>query len=379
MAQGTVIRWRGGYAIRYDLAPEEDSTRRQKFISGFDTHAEAKEALAKAVASVVLGTHPKERKDTLMTFAEHWLTAREVRDSSHTHYRIELDKYILPQLGKYRLQELRAGHVSAAVAAWRKTGLGTRQVRALHQRLRSILALAVREHLISANVAAEVSLPRQPQTEMQVWTPQQLTQFLAAARADELAALWHVYALTGLRRGEALGLQWSDLDLQRGTLAVRRQSAYSDHTVSLAELKTAASMRTISIDATTIEVLQRQKAAIAAGRMRYRQTWQDHNLVFPYLPGRRLRRSRAPGVPERGERVSEAWLDLVGTLPLPPIRLHDLRHTHATHLLQAGTPVHVVAKRLGHDPNTLLTTYAHVLDSQQQAVASWLELAYKQA
>lgn len=379
MARGSVIRWHDGYAIRYDLAPEDDGNRRQKFVSGFRTHADAKEALAKAIASVVLGTHQVVRKETLKTFAEHWLLAREVRPASTLHYRIELDRYIIPQLGTLRLQEIRTGHVVAALTAWRKTGLGARQVRALHQRLRSILALAVHEHILAVNVAADVALPRAPHTEMQVWTPAQLAAFLAGIGTGGLAPLWHVYALTGLRRGEALGLQWSDLDLAAGTLAVRRQSVRSTGSVRLDALKTANSRRTLSIDATTIEVLGRQKAAVTALRMAFRQTWQDHNLVFPYVPERRDRLGRRPGTPQCGEHISELWQPLLARLPLPPIRLHDLRHTHATHLLQAGTPVHVVANRLGHDPATLLRTYAHVLDAQQQAVASWLEVAYKQA
>jgi integrase len=196
--------------------------------------------------------------------------------------------------------------------------------------------------------------------EMTVWSPAELAVFLDATVDHEHGVLFRTAAMTGMRRGELGALRWRDLDLDAGLLTVRRALAKVEGSWRIVEPKTEASRRTVDVDTSTIVTLRRHRQALLERRLALGAGWSEHDLVFPALAG--------------GPADLDAWgksfRRAVRDAGLPVIRLHDLRHTHASHLL-ASTDVRTVAARLGHsDPGMTLRVYAHVMPGRQAAAAS---------
>ncbi|HZL06182.1 MAG TPA: site-specific integrase, partial [Coriobacteriia bacterium] len=155
---------------------------------------------------------------------------------------------------------------------------------------------------------------------------------------DRLSPLWHTIAMTGMRRGEAIGLRWSDVDLEGGRLAVRRALIPSGREVIVSEPKTIKGRRVIALDPGTVEVLKAQAARQLDEQKDWDEAWVETGLVFTLENGAAL----------DPESVSRYWRQAVKKSMLPPIRLHDLRHTHATLALRAGIHPKVISERLGH-------------------------------
>jgi integrase len=246
--------------------------------------------------------------------------------------------------------------------------------------LRAALNAAIREGFIRDNPARRVELanPRRPHpvvwtdrrvTDWQrtgerpavaVWTPQQLVYFLDAARRESFYPLWWLVALRGLRRGEACGLRWADVDLDQRCLTVTQQLTYVDGQLVVSEPKSRASRRVVALDTATVQVLRdqarRQRAdAAAAG-----DGWHDTGYVF----------TRPDGTPLRPDSVTQRTRHLIQRTGLPPVRLHDLRHGAASLAHAAGADLKTVQDQLGH-ASIILTadTYTSVLDTTQHNAA----------
>jgi integrase len=194
---------------------------------------------------------------------------------------------------------------------------------------------------------------------MHTWSSAELAKFLRATRDERLGPLWHLLALTGLRRGEALGLQWSDVDLVRGRLSIQRQRALTGYAVEERPTK-SGKPRPISIDAGTVAVLRRQSQQQLDDAAEWQEAWVDDGHVF----------TRENGAPWHPDRVRKLFEEAMATVDVPRIRMHDLRHTWATLALRAGVHPKVVQERLGH-ANIAITmdTYSHVLPDMQESAA----------
>ena len=233
----------------------------------------------------------------------------------------------------------------------------------IHVTLNAALNAAVDEGLIAINPATRAKAPR-PQRrevgELHTWTDAELRTFLAATSADRLALLWRLLAATGMRRGEALGLKWSDLDLGAARVSIQRARVTVGYEVREQPPKTAQSRRAVPLDAGTVAALRAWKKQQTAERLEWGPAWVGTGWVF----------TREDGEPLHPDRVTKLFGEAVAGAKVPRIRLHDLRHTHASLLLAAGVPVHVVAQRLGHaDPGFTMRVYGHLLPRQQRDAA----------
>jgi integrase len=196
---------------------------------------------------------------------------------------------------------------------------------------------------------------------MKTWTATQLRHFLEYVSADRLYSLWLTAASTGMRRSEVLGLRWEDFDPNACRVATRQVVVLVDHQpVIKATNKTDASTRLIALDAVTLEALREHRKQQLEERLAWGPAWIDSGLMFTCENG-------APINPERLTRWFEARVRASG---LPLIRLHDLRHTHATLALQAGVHAKVVQERLGHSSISMtLDTYSHAIPAMQEDAA----------
>jgi integrase len=227
--------------------------------------------------------------------------------------------------------------------------------------LRTALQWAVKQRLIAYNPADDVDRPKRKATDMKIWTSDQLAQFLDHVRDDRLYPLWRLAAVTGMRRSEVLGLRWSDVDLDAATVSVARARVRVRSGMhEAARTKTGAS-RVVDLDPVTVAALKRWKAVQNEERLAWGAAYQPSGLVFTKEDGSGL----------HADHVQQRFGRLVKAAGVPTIRFHDLRHTHASLLLAAGTPVLDVSKRIGHASAAMtLNVYGHVVPGQGQKAAA---------
>jgi integrase len=297
---------------------------------------------------------------TLGEFLDAWLEAikSSVRLNTYKTYRTLILHHIIPDLGEIKLQELRPDHVQRFYAARLESGASRSTVRMCHAILHHALDHAVKWGLLARNVCDAVNQPKAKQTEMSVWDPNQVAQFLQAAQGHRWEALFYLAVTTGLRQSELLGLYWTDLDWEARKLYIQRQC----YRGTLSEVKKASSRRPVTLGDVAIEKL-RERQEIQALECEF-GPWEEHGLIFTATTGR----------PVSYPSLRTAFLRLTEDAGLPKIRFHDLRHTAATLMLKQGIHPKVVQERLGHSNiGITLNTYSHVLPSLQEDVADRLD------
>jgi integrase len=195
---------------------------------------------------------------------------------------------------------------------------------------------------------------------MKVWSAEQLRKFLAFVADDRLYAMWLMYATTGMRRGEVLGLRCRDVDHKHARIAVVQSLLIVEHKLAFSEPKTNKGRRSVALDPTTAAALCSHRAAQAQEQLRAGEMWTNSGLVFTTELG-------GPIDPQRVTRIFGALSEAAG---LPHIRLHDVRHSYASAALASGVPAKVVSERLGHANIAItLDTYSHVLPALQEDAA----------
>lgn len=300
------------------------------------------------------GTLPEPSRITGEEYLPRWLkdAARPaLRDSTFALYAMVIRKHILPHIGTALLSRLSLSpaNVQTLLSTLERDTVPppTRKVvlRVLHVAFKQ----AVAWRLITSNPAVGVKPPRVPQREMQTLTPELARQFLEAAKSDRFHALYAVLLGTGLRIGEALGLSWTDVDLERGTLTVRRQLTEVSGKLSLQEPKTERARRTVDLPGFVVEALREHEERMRAEK----HLLTDLLLVFVGPEGKPLRKSNLR---------RRSFVPLLKRAGIRRVRVHDIRHTAASLMLLEGVHPKVVQERLGHaNIGITLGIYSHVL------------------
>jgi integrase len=345
--------------------------RSQKSKGGFRTQKEAQAFLNETLPRVAAGTYIEASAEPLLSFMLGWLNRiesnAEVKSGTSARYRQLVRQYIEPRdIGSVPLGRLTPTQISGLYAELERcsdpkckheapekcTGLAAGTRRLLHAALRRALNDAVGLELLTRNPAARIKAPRVADTRVTSWTAGELRRFLAHVEHDRLSALWRLAATTGMRRGELLGAQWQTVDLDAATLRVERQLHPAGVGVKFGTPKSKRGQRTIALDAGTVQALRDH---------RDRQMLEQTLAGDAYQHGQDLVFCNELGAPIRPEWLTREFPKLRSAAKIPVGSLHVLRHTAATLALTAGVPLHVVAARLGDHPQTLLSTYAHLL------------------
>lgn len=316
---------------------------------------------------------------TVGQWLERWLAGRVApRPSTLRSYVAHVRLYLTPYLGRILLADLSAAHVQAMFSAIVRQHQAVRRpmsastLARIRATLRAALNAAIRAGHISINAASRAELPpaRRPKpvvwtaervTEWQrtgirppvaVWTPTQTATFLNAIRGHRLYAAYHLIALRGLRRGEACGLRWCDIDLEAATAVISSQLQQYDGHVIACPPETGCSERIIALDRTTVAALRAHRAGQRAERAAAGIRYRDSGYVI----------TRPNGDPMAPDWLTRYFRSLCDGAGLPPIRLHDLRHGAASLALAAGADLKVVQDMLGHSSIVLTAdTYTSVL------------------
>ena len=354
-------RWEGRYTAGHD--PETGKAIIKNVLG--KTQAEVKEKLKKAIEENVGIDYGRAKTYTVGSWLEVWMEnyARvKLRPSTFKTSQGFLKNHIKPQIDSIPLAELTSldlqrfykhlldgGRVDRVEAKKKPKGLAPKTVRNIHQMIGSAYNLAMEQKLVSKNPTQGCALPKVEHKEMKTLTADQLSAFFQEARDSGVYELYYLDLATGLRRGELLGLKWTDVDLDRGVLKIQRAISRQNGKVVEAPLKTKNAYRTLPLSADAISVLKMQKCKVG-----------NSEWVFPSPTG-------GPMSPDSVLHMLQRVLKRAG---LPRIRFHDLRHTFATMALQNGVDVKTVSSMLGHySAGFTLDTYAHVTTDAQLKAA----------
>ena len=342
----------------FDVASETGKRQRHKQ-RGFPTERAAKNAEAQDRAARASGEHIAESPETVGELLNRWLTTvarHKVRPTTLVDYERTIRLHLSPHIGTVRVQRLTAARVQALYSSLIDAGVGTRSVNLAHLRLRQALEMAEREGLVRRNVCTLVDPPRDTPAAGTTWTADEARRFLAEAEKDVYHPLWLLALSTGMRRGELLGLRWQDVDLDAGAVRVTQSVRPFHNRPVIVPPKTEASVRTIPVSRPVIDALRAHRDRAGA----------RGPLVF-------CTRTGVPIAPRNLYRNFDA---IILAASVPRIRLHDLRHTHATLLLAGDTTIRAVADRLGHSKTSVtLNTYAHVLREMQDRAIQAIDAA----
>jgi len=346
----------------------ETGRRRQKWFSGYRTEGEAEDALVDILGKAKLGINLDPDTTPVTEYLTIWLDGRasKLAPLSVTQYRSVIRNHIAgTALGGMPLGKVRRVHVRAHAAELERKGLAD----ATRHTVRAVLSRgfgdALEDDLIGVDPTfrkagrRESGAGRSPKR-FTVWTADELRALLDSAEGERLEAVWRLAVASGARRGELLGATWLGFAAEAGTLTISQQVVPTRGGIQIQPCKTKGSHRTITLDEDTVAALEAHRERQLGERERAGDAYVDCDLIFADELGAAI----------NPQRLTEWFGALRARAAIRPGRLHDVRHSHATHLLTDGIPVHVVAARLGHSsPVVTLTTYAHVLPTSDEQAA----------
>ena len=361
---------------------QSDGTSKLDTKGGFETKEAALADMQEVMVAGRKGEHIKPGRQLLGAYGREVIEGMRIAPQTRASYLKNWRNHVEPYpVAQQPLADLTASRLTTHYHTLERSGrkdyreggpLSARTVRYMHTVVHSVLRQAVKDSLLARNPADAATPPTASEAqppEMHPWNADQLRSFLRWSSGNSgLHTAWLVLAMTGMRRGELLALRWRDIRLDAATISIQRSAGVVRVKGEPAQIvegpaKTKKSRRVLDVDPGTVAVLRahkRDRGSLALALAR------DDALVFGDLDGGH----RHP------ERFSRLWNQTVHRaikdgIEFPPIRLHDLRHTHATLLLSDGEPVKTVSERLGHaSPSITLTVYAHVMPGDQKRAAS---------
>jgi integrase len=357
-------KWVGSVSVDYGLSGK----RRRKTVYG-KTRKEVSAKLKILLRDQQRGLPIIIERSTVGEFLDKWLensVKPTVRPRTYASYSDMVRLHITPALGRYQLTKLEPQQVQVFLGAKLDTGLSPRTVQYCHAILHRALGQAYKWGLVPRNVASLVDPPRVTRPEVQPLTPDQARQFLASVKGDRLEGLFTILLTLGLRRGEALGLKWADVNLDKKTLVVRASLQRIEGKLTLSETKTDRSHRTLHLPSLTMAALKAHKVRQLEDRLLAGDRWQDSGLVFASTVG-------TPLDPRNINRRFQKALERAG---LGHIRLHDLRHSAASLLISQVVHPRAVMEALGHSQISLtMNLYGHVYEQGEEEVANSMDRA----
>lgn len=374
--RGSITR-RGerSWRIKFEAGRDpKTGNRLTHFVTVKGTKRDAQAELTRQLASLDAGTHVEPSKAALATYLRQWIDGHAISPKTAERYRQLIEQQVIPHLGALPLQGLRVAHVTDWHATLLKAGgkegrpLSAQTVQHAHRVLSKALADACKRELLARNVASIATPPKVTAEEMTILGPEQVRAVLAAMKTSSIYP--HITTLlgTGVRRGELMGLQWADLDLDAGKLTITRSLEKTKaQGLRLKAPKSKHGARTISLPAIAVVALRDHRKAqleiriaLGAGRL------PDDAFVFGTPEGR----ARDP------DWLSLSWRRVVAARKLPRVSLHALRHSHASALIASGADPVTVSRRLGHgSPAITMSVYAHLFGRNDEAAAKAMDAA----
>lgn len=361
------IRKRGKtYSYTVDIGRDPlTGKRKQRTKSGFKTKKEAESALNELIYELDKGIWIQPQNVLFKDFANEWFSNHKfkLRDTTAEQYESKVKNYIVPFFGESKVIDIKPIHAQAFSKYLLEQGLNHNTAHKAYSIAKMVFKHAVDLELITKNPLMNVSVIKQEKPAINTWSFEELEKFLSVAKTE--SNFYHNFfalaAYTGMRKGEVLGLRRLDIDFNNNRIVIKQSVKETKEGVSIGQLKTPSSYRQISIDAFIVSVLKEQINKNNEMKLKYGKDYKDNGLIFCYENGEPFRPSSLNRPFSRYSKLAE----------LTQIRIHDLRHTHATLLLEMGVNPKVVADRLGHGSVKItLDTYSHTSLALQSDVAN---------
>ena len=305
-------------------------------------------------------------KVTVGEWLDRWLSEYVVpntRQRTRERYQGAVRKHIIPHIGHIQLQKLAPMDIQGMEAKLLDMGLSTATVDLVHNVMSGAMKFAVRMEAAWRNPVQAVTPPTIIRKEVEPPDIPGVRRILELANTIEhpFFACFHLIAYTGIRRGEALGLRWQDVDLDAGVLSIVQTLVRANDGLLFQPPKTKSGRRVIDLDGTTIEILRAHRGRQMLLQMQVDGGYQESHLVF----------ANPTGGPLNPMAVTRAFQSLALRTGITGVTVHDLRHFHASVMLQQGQSPVLVSKRLGHaSVSTTMDIYSHILPGWQKEAAN---------
>ena len=366
--QGTI------YYVVMDLPRNSNGARQQKWYKAGPKRRDAERMRNELAHQLDQGTFVEPSKTSLAEYLGKWLeTSVRPTTTAKTHqvYSDIVHKNLVPAIGHIRLDKLQPLDIQnyynkqLATGGRKGTGLSGQSVLHHHRVLKKALRQAVRWRMLTHNPADDVDAPRAEHRVVQTLDRDGVQKLLSVVEGTELYIPTLIAVNTGMRRGEILALKWSEVDLERKTIVVKRSLEQVGGTLSFKDPKSKRGRRTIAISNELARALRIHFKEQARRRLQMGPAWEINNLVVP-----------GPlGAPWKIDSFSSRFSGCMKRAGIG-ITFHGLRHTHATLLLLEEVNPKVVSERLGHATVSItLDTYSHVLPAMQEKAAEAIERA----
>jgi len=363
----------GSWSIWIDSGRDAEGKRSRKMITFRSTKVAAERELTRLLRELDTGAFVDPSKLTVGEYLEKWLAQVKpgVGGKTWERYGEIVRLHLIPALGRIPLPKLTPTHIqdahARALESGRKDGKGGLSAQTVlhhHRALKEALGNAVRLQLLARNPAEAVDPPRPRREEMQALDGAAAARLLAAVRDTSMNVPVVLALATGMRRGEILGLKWEDVDLDRGTLTVNRSLETTRGTLTFKGPKTQKGRRRITLPPFAVQALIVHRARQAEVRLLLGPAYVDQGLVL----------AGAEGGPMHPDSLTTGFRRLAKKAGVAGLRFHDLRHSHASQLLEQGIPLKVVSERLRHASVAITgDTYAHILPGMQEEAARRIE------
>jgi integrase len=359
------IRRRGKNSFEIQIELDRvGSQRRRRFISFKGSYRDAQRELARLLTQADSGTLPDPTQATIGEYLRQWIgSALNLSPKTKERYAELIERQVLPHIGELKLQKLRPEHLEQWHAKLLATGLSARTVGHAHRCLSAALTRAVQNGTLARNVAAIRKPPAAEDREIEILTPDQVSTVLTALKDHALHPVTALAVASGMRRGELLGLEWSDIDLDRAVLRVERSLEETRQGVRTKPPKTRRSRRNIPLPPEAIAMLREHRKRQIELRLALGQGGQPR-LVFSTIEGDHL----SP------DNLSRDWRRICRQKKLPLIGFHALRHTFASILIRQGVDILRVSRLLGHSrASTTLDRYGHLIEGSDADAVKAIE------
>jgi integrase len=357
----------GHWAIVIDARDAQSGHRKRKWHSFRGTKREAQTECSRLITEMARGTYLEPSNTTVAAFLDHWLAHKRTQISPRTFECYgEVVRNIAPAIGNATLPKLQPAIIAQMYATVLKR-LSPRSVHMMHRLLSQALKQAVKWQLLASNPCDGVAPPRVERKQMRVLDADGTAALIEAARLRAMFAPILLGVMCGLRRGETAALKWRDVDFDTVRLRIVASAEQTKQGVRLKPPKSGRS-RVVAMPALVVEELRRHRLKQAEELLSLGVRQSDDSYVC-------LQPNYEPWAPRN---LSSAFIKFIKSANLPRVRLHDLRHSHATHLLAANVHPKIVQERLGHaNIATTMDLYTHVMPGMQDEAASRVDAALR--